>query len=463
MTMTAPQNGLRQADAALVDAAHAAGIPVISRIDLIEPSAAQAVPADLGVVGVRWHDGFLVVAWPTIPTPAEVARVQQRVGTPIVPAVAPGIHEAMAEIARKNNPNRPPIERVLDIALQKKVSDIHLAVGVPPMLRTGADLTPIPEFPPVTVEEMESMCRYVAGNVLDNFDGDYDGGTNYGGSRFRVNISMQRGTPTIVMRTIPLQVPRFETLGLPPVVQSFSEFPRGLVLVCGPTGSGKSTTLASIIDKINRTVPCHIITIEDPVEFMHPSRMAMVRQREVGQDTVSFARGLKSALRQDPDVILVGEMRDLETISLAATAAETGHLTFATVHASSAKSTVDRVIDVFPAGQQAQIRAQLANTLRAVVCQSRFSRADAPGKSVVVCEVMIVTAAIANMIREGEIHRIDGAIQSGVEKYGMQPFDLGLARAVANGSLSFDTAVASANSESDLREYMKVAQRDFVR
>jgi twitching motility protein PilT len=187
----------------------------------------------------------------------------------------------------------------------------------------------------------------------------------------------------------------------------------------------------------------------------------MVRQREVGHDTASFARGLKSALRQDPDVILVGEMRDLETISLAATAAETGHLTFATVHASSAKSTVDRVIDVFPAGQQAQIRAQLANTLRAVVCQSRFSRADAPGSSVVVCEVMLVTPAIANMIREGEIHRIDGAIQSGVEKYGMQPFDLGLARAVSAGALAMDTAAASSHNENDFREYLKVAQREL--
>ena len=277
-----------------------------------------------------------------------------------------------------------------------------------------------------------------------------------------MNIALQRGTPTIVMRAIPLQVPKFETLGLPAIVQTFSDIPRGLVLICGPTGSGKSTTLASIIDRINRTKPCHIITIEDPVEYMHPSRRAMVRQREVGQDTVSFARGLKSALRQDPDVILVGEMRDLETISLAATAAETGHLTFATVHASSAKSTIDRVVDVFPAGQQAQIRAQLANTLRAVVCQSRFSRADAPGQSVVVCEIMVVTPAIANQIREGEIHRIDGSIQSGIEKYGMQPFDLGLARAVTVGSLSFETALLSAHNESDLREYMKVAQRELT-
>jgi twitching motility protein PilT len=462
MTIAAPtQHAIRTPDAALIDAAHAAGIPVITRLDALDPTAAQAVPADLGVVGVRWHDGFLIVAWPGIPTPAEVSRVQQRVGTPIVPAVAPGIHDALAELAKRNATPRPRIEKVLDVALAKRASDIHLAVGVPPMLRMGSDLATIPDFPPVSLDEMHDMCMYVAGPVLTNFNGDYDGGCNYGGSRFRVNVSMQRGTPTIVMRAIPLQVPKFETLGLPKTIQGLSDIPRGLVLICGPTGSGKSTTLASIIDRINRTTPCHIITIEDPIEYMHPSRRAMVRQREVGSDTESFARGLKSALRQDPDVVLVGEMRDLETISLAATAAETGHLTFATVHASSAKSTIDRVIDVFPAGQQGQIRAQLANTLKAVVCQSRFTRADAPGSSVVICEVMIVTQAISNMIREGEIHRIDGAIQSGIEKYGMQPFDLGLARAVVAGKLAMDTALMNSHSESDLREYLKVAQRDF--
>jgi hypothetical protein len=224
MTMTAPvTNGMRTPDAGLIDAAHAAGIPVISRLDAIDPTAAQAVPADLGVVGVRWHDGFLIVAWPSIPTPAEVARVQQRVGTPIVPAIAPGIHDALAALATKNAPNRPRIERILDAALAKRASDIHLAVGVPPMLRLGAELAPIPDFPPLTLEEMRAMCAYVAGNVLDDFDGDYDGGTNYGGSRFRVNIAQQRGTPTIVMRTIPLQVPRFETLGLPPIVQTLAD------------------------------------------------------------------------------------------------------------------------------------------------------------------------------------------------------------------------------------------------
>ncbi len=450
-------------DPALVDAAHAAGIPVISRLDLIDPAAARIVPADLGVVGIRWHDGFLIVAWPGIPTPAEVARVQHRIGCPIVPSVAPGILDVLKRVGFEADDHRLPIERLLDLAVAKRASDVHITVGVPPMLRIGHELATIPEFGAISMDQMRDMVQFVAGNILDDFDGDYDGSTAYGGSRFRVNVSQQRNSPTIVMRTIPLQVPPFESLGLPSVVRGFGDYPRGLVLVCGPTGSGKSTTLASILDFINRNKPKHIITIEDPIEYMHPSRRSLVRQREVGVDTASFARGLKSALRMDPDIILVGEMRDLETISLAVTAAETGHLTFATVHASTARSTVDRVVDVFPAGQQTQIRAQLANTMRAVVCQSRFSRADQPGKSLVVCEIMVVTPAIANMIREGELHRVPAAIQAGVESHGMQPFDLGLARAVAAGTLAFDTALAACQSESDLREYLRSAQREVLR
>jgi twitching motility protein PilT len=463
MSMLHDQPGqLLSADAALIDAAHATGIPVISRLDLLEPGAARAVPDGLGVVGVRWHEGYLVVAWPHLPTPAEVARVQGLIGTPIVPAVAPGILDALAQRARDTTTDATPIERILHVALSRRASDIHLAVGVPPMMRIGAELSPIEGWGPLNRDDLAEMCRYVAGDVLaDGFSGDHDGACTYGSYRFRVNIARQRETPSITLRVIPLRVPAFEQLGLPPALAAFADYPHGLVLVCGPTGSGKSTTLASIVDRINRKRPCHIVTIEDPVEYTHVSQRALVRQREVGVDTVSFAAGLRSALRMDPDVILVGEMRDLETISLAVTAAETGHLTFATVHANSAQSTVDRVVDVFPAGQQAQIRAQLANTLRGVVCQSRFTRQDDPGASVVVCEVMVVTPAIANMIREGENHRINGAIQTGIDNHGMQPFDLGLARAVVNGFVSFETATAACHSEAELRDYLKVANRDL--
>ena len=449
------------ADPALVDAAHATGIPVITRLDLLEPAAARAVPEGLGVVGVRWHEGYLVVAWPHLPTPADVARVQSMIGTPIVPAVAPGILAALAQRALDTKTDAPPIERIIQVAVARRASDIHLAVGVAPMIRVGQDLQPIEGWGPLNRSDVDDMCRYVAGDVLEqSFDGDLDTACSFADHRFRVNIARQRDTPSITMRVIPLRVPAFEQLGLPATVAGFASYPRGLVLVCGPTGSGKSTTLASIVDRINRTRACHIITIEDPVEYTHVSQRALVRQREVGRDTASFSTGLRSALRMDPDVLLVGEMRDLETISLAVTAAETGHLTLATVHANTAQSTIDRVVDVFPSGQQAQIRAQLANTLRAVVCQTRFSRQDEPGSSVVVCEVMVVTSAIANMIREGENHRINGAIQTGVDTYGMQPFDLGLARALAAGQISFETALGACTSEAELRDYLKVANRD---
>ena len=449
------------ADPALVDAAHAAGIPVITRLDLLDPGAARAVPADLGVVGVRWHEGFLVVAWPHLPTPADVARVQARIGTPIVPAVAPGIHGLLADQAAIDAvAARQPIERVLHTALAKRASDVHLVVGVPPMLRIGQELTPLPSWGPLTTDDVEEMCEFLAGDVLKrNFDGDYDGSTTYGSYRFRVNIARQRETPSITLRIIPLRVPPFESLGLPPAVADFSRFTNGLVLVCGPTGSGKTTTLATMLDRINRERACHIVTIEDPIEYTHASQRALVRQREVGVDTPTFASGLRSALRMDPDVLLVGEMRDLDTISLAVTAAETGHLTLATVHASSAQSTVDRVVDVFPSGQQAQIRAQLANTLRAVVCQTRFSHADDPSGSVVVCEVMVVTTAIANTIRDGENHRISGSIQTGVDTHGMQPFDLGLARAVTAGKITYETALGACHNEGEFRDYLKVAAR----
>jgi twitching motility protein PilT len=351
------------------------------------------------------------------------------------------------------------INRLLDVTISSRTSDLHLAVGSLPKFRHGADLVSAEGFDVVSETFAAAFVSRVADALnLDTWEGDYDGGYEYGGSRFRVNVAKQRGTLRVVLRTIPLTVPEFHTLGLPPAIEKFSEFPTGLVLVCGPTGSGKSTTLASLLDKINRQHSGHIITIEDPVEFTHESKRCLVTHREVGKDTASFATGLRSSLRQDPDVILVGELRDLETISLAVTAAETGHLTLATVHASTAKSTVDRLIDVFPAGQQGQIRAQLANTLKAVICQSRFSRVDKPGSSVVVCEVMVVTTAIASMIREGEVHRIDSAIQSGVRQHDMQPFDLGLARAVMAGHLDTATGARNAHSESDFHEYLKTTR-----
>jgi twitching motility protein PilT len=252
-----------------------------------------------------------------------------------------------------------------------------------------------------------------------------------------------------VMRTIPWEIVPLQKLGLPEAVATFADMPRGLVLVCGPTGSGKSTTLASLVDIINSTKPCHIMTVEDPIEFLHQHKMAVVNQREVGEDTHTFAKALKHVLRQDPDVILVGEMRDLETISTALTAAETGHLVFATLHTQDAPQSIDRVIDVFPSHQQQQIRVQLAAALQGVVCQQLVPRSGGRGRAVC-SEVLVATPAVRNLIREGKTHQIYSSMQAG-GRYGMQTMDQSLAGLVRAGEITMDAAVERCASEDDLR------------
>jgi twitching motility protein PilT len=268
-----------------------------------------------------------------------------------------------------------------------------------------------------------------------------------------VNVFLQRDAMAAVMRAIPYEIVPLEQLGLPASVSQFAHLPRGLVLVTGPTGSGKSTTLASLVDIINSGKACHIMTVEDPIEFLHNHKMAVVNQREVGEDTQSFANALKHVLRQDPDVILVGEMRDLETISTALTAAETGHLVFATLHTQDAPQSVDRVIDVFPAHQQQQIRVQLAAALQGVVTQQLVPRADGRGRAVA-SEVLVATAAVRNLIREGKTHQIYSSMQAG-GRYGMQTMDQSLAALVRSGQVSLDVAIERCANEDDLRRLVK--------
>jgi twitching motility protein PilT len=264
-----------------------------------------------------------------------------------------------------------------------------------------------------------------------------------------VNVFLQRDSVGSVMRVIPFEIVPFDRLGLPASVQQFADLPRGLVLVTGPTGSGKSTSLASLIDIINARKPCHIMTVEDPIEFLHHHKMAVVNQREVGEDTYSFANALKHVLRQDPDVILVGEMRDLETISTALTAAETGHLVFATLHTQDAPQSVDRVIDVFPAHQQQQVRVQLAASLQGIVTQQLIPTIGGRGRGVA-AEVLVATPAVRNLIREGKTHQIYSAMQAG-GKYGMQTMDMSLAELVRKGSVSMEMAIERCANEDDLR------------
>src|SRR5205807_2000590 len=270
-----------------------------------------------------------------------------------------------------------------------------------------------------------------------------------GRGRFRVNVFLQRDSMGAVMRAIPYEIVPLEELGLPQAVAGMAQLPRGLVLVTGPTGSGKSTTLASLIDIINSSKPLHIMTVEDPIEFLHRHKTAVVNQREVGEDTYSFASALKHVLRQDPDVILVGEMRDLETISTALTAAETGHLVFATLHTQDAPQSVDRVIDVFPAHQQQQVRVQLASSLQGIVTQQLLPRRGGGGR-IVAAEVLVATPAVRNLIREGKTHQIYSAMQAG-GKYGMQTMDQSLAHLVKAGHLDMATALERCANEEDLR------------
>lgn len=333
------------------------------------------------------------------------------------------------------------IEALLEECVNHDASDLHIQVGLPPILRIDGVLRPITTYPVLD----EKMVQELIFATLDEDqqkillkDKEFDYSFAFGDlGRFRVNAFHERGNMAAAFRLIPNTLKTLDDLGLPGVVETFADHPHGLVLVTGPTGSGKSTTLAALIDKINSEKAVHIITIEDPIEFTHHSKRAVVVQREVHYDTFSFAAALRSILREDPDVVLIGEMRDLETIQAAITTAETGHLVFATLHTNSAAQSIDRIIDVFPAHQQSQIRAQLANVITGIVSQRLIPAID--GGRICVAEIMIANPAIRAIIREGKTHQLDMAIQTGAEQ-GMQTMDRELAKLVKAGTISFDVA-----------------------
>ena len=312
-------------------------------------------------------------------------------------------------------------------------SDLHLSAGLPPLMRIHGDLTRT-EHPALSAAGVTALVNSIMSEEQrQTFQAEHE--IDFacevpGKGRFRVNAFVQSRGPGAVLRTIPTAIPTLESLNLPPVLKELCTRERGLVLVTGPTGSGKSTTLAAMVDLINQTWDAHILTVEDPIEFVHPPKRCLVNQREVGPHTRSFSNALRSALREDPDVILVGELRDLETMSLALTAAETGHLVFGTLHTSSAPKTIDRIIDVFPAGQQGQIRTMLSESLEAVVAQSLLKKKG--GGRVAACEVLIGTPAVRNLIREGKLHQITSMMQTG-QRLGMQTLDMGLADLVKRG------------------------------
>ena len=368
-------------------------------------------------------------------------------GTPLADAGKGGLaHDGEMETELHVN---DLLERVVDLG----GSDLHLTVGVHPSVRIHGDIKQLTEFPIMTGSEIRRMIYAVlTQKQREKFENELELDTSHavpGVGRFRVNVFLQRDSMGSVMRVIPYEIVPLEQLGLPESVKQFASLPRGLVLVTGPTGSGKSTTLASLIDIINSTNPCHIMTVEDPIEFLHNHKVALVNQREVGEDTQSFAKALKHVLRQDPDVILVGEMRDLETISTALTAAETGHLVFGTLHTQDAPQSVDRIIDVFPTHQQDQVRVQLASSLQGVVTQQLVPTARGAGRQVAT-EILVATPAVRNLIREGKTHQIYSAMQAG-GKYGMRTMDMSLAELVKRGDIAMETALERASNQEDLR------------
>lgn len=333
------------------------------------------------------------------------------------------------------------IEILLEEVVRKNASDLHIQVGLPPMLRLDGALVAMTDYRPLNEEQVENLVFAILDQDQQQIlmkDKEFDFSFAFGDlGRFRVNAFHERGNLAAALRLIPNNIKTVNELGMPPVVQTFADFPRGLVLVTGPTGSGKSTTLASLIDKINTEKAQHIITIEDPIEFTHKSKRSVIVQREVHYDTYSFSAALRSSLRQDPDVVLIGEMRDLETISAAITIAETGHLVFATLHTNSASQSIDRMIDVFPPHQQPQIRSQLANILQGI-CSQRLVPAIGGGR-VVAAEVLLANPAVRNIIREGKSHQLDAVIQTGADQ-GMQTMDRTLVKLVQTGAITYDDA-----------------------
>src|SRR5215213_9316542 len=343
---------------------------------------------------------------------------------------------------------------ILIEVIEAQASDLHLTVGAPPMVREKGKLRPL-DYPKLTGQDTREIVYSILNNdQRKKLENEWQIDLSYsvpGRARFRVNAYFQRASIGAVLRTIPQDIPPFDSLGLPAMLKDFTRKPRGFVLVTGPTGSGKSTTLASMIDMINEERHEHIMTVEDPIEFLHKHKNCVVNQRELGSDAASFSAALKAALRQDPDVILVGEMRDLETMSTAITAAETGHLVFATLHTQDTAQTIDRIVDSFPPAQQHQVRTQLSIALQGIVTQQLLPTID--GGRVCACEVLVPTPAVRNLIREGKTHQIYSALQTG-SSHGMQTMDTALADLVRRGKINRELAEQRSTTPEELRRLL---------
>ena len=348
------------------------------------------------------------------------------------------------------------MHRLLEEIVEQKASDLHLTAGVPPQFRIDGQIRPA-AYDPLTPEQTESLIYSVLReDQRKRFEQNKELDLSFGVkalSRFRMNVFLQRGVVAAAIRMIPYEIPDYESLGLPPVVRSFADLPNGLILVTGPTGSGKSTTLAALIDRINARRPVHIITIEDPIEYIHQHKKSIVNQREVNADTKSFPEALKYVLRQDPDVILIGEMRDLETIQAALTIAETGHLVFATLHTNSTFESINRIVDVFPSNQQKQVLSQLAFVLRGVLTQQLLPRRGGSGR-INVSEVLVCTPAVSAVVREGKTHQSYTLMQAG-QKFGMQTMNQALFAAYVNRKISLEHALGRSSNRLELEQMIQ--------
>lgn len=463
---------------AIVPPSPATAAPAPTAVTLPMPTGAPVAydppPATLpqpGAAAQTVHGGSRHAA-PPAPTftamPASAARVDGHSAglvddpTYALPVVGPStasvgsVYDAPPAPGAGQYGTDPDLVACLNAVVLAGASDLHVSAKAPPMMRVDGSLQPIPGFPVWTPEKVSQALESVlTATSKKRFEDDLELDFAYTLSetaRFRVNLYRQRDSLGAAFRLIPTQIKKLDALGIPEKVGYFSTLARGLVLVTGPTGSGKSTTLAALIDLVNSTRRDHIVTVEDPIEFMHRNKKSLVNQREVGHDTHSFASALKHVLRQDPDVILIGELRDLETISVALTAAETGHLVFATLHTQDAGQTIDRVIDVFPPHQQGQVRTQLAATLQGVVCQTLVKRAGGAGRAVAT-EILVTTPAIANLIREGKTYQIRSALQAGREQ-GMHTMDQHLAELVHAGVITAEVGRERAQNAEDFKQLL---------
>jgi twitching motility protein PilT len=410
-----------------------------------DPTGAPTRTFDAPDVPQRYIPSFVPETEPT-PYPAPL---------PPTPAPAPApasVSEPMSRLGIDDSATQGvQLADLLEALIQCGGSDLHLTAGAPPTIRLHGVMRPVEDTPRFTPPDLQRIVyQIISQKQRERFEENLELDFAYslpGRARFRVNVYRQRDSIGAVFRVIPTEIKPLEALGMPPQVGNFAGLTRGFVLVTGPTGSGKSTTLAAIVDLANRTRHDHIMTVEDPIEFLHRHQNCVVNQREVGEDTLSFSNALKHALRQDPDIILVGELRDLETISVALTAAETGHLVLGTLHTQDAAQTIDRVIDVFPPHQQQQIRVMLAGALQGVVCQTLVKTADGRGR-VVASEVMIATPAVRNLIREGKTHQIYSAMQAGAV-HGMVTLDQSLAELVRRGQVTYEQGLEKCHHVED--------------